>query len=79
MDAALLGVVAVTSLLGLALLVTGKGPREILHFVYAVVAFAAVPFADIVALPSGDRRRGIARLIGAIVGIAVVARSFATG
>lgn len=78
-DALVLAVVALGVLLGIVLLVGGSRPREILHYVYAVVAFAAIPAADLIALDWTDRRRGIARLVASLVGIAVVIRSFATG
>lgn len=78
-DALLLAVVGLGVALGLVLLIGGSGPRELLHFVYAVVAFTSVPVADIVALEWSDRRRGVARVVASLIGIAVVIRSFATG
>jgi hypothetical protein len=64
---------------GLGLLAGGGRPKEILHFVYAIVALGAVPVADSMARRSGPRRRGIASLIGALVALAVIARLFQTG
>jgi hypothetical protein len=64
---------------GLGLLAGGGRPREILHFVYAIVALGAVPVADSMARRAGPRQRGIARLIGVLVALAVVARLFQTG
>ena len=78
-DALLLAVVGLAIALGAVLLIGGSRPRELLHFVYAVAAFAAVPVADLVALEWSDRRRGIARVVASLIGIAVVVRSFATG
>lgn len=64
---------------GLGLLAGGGRPREILHFVYAIVALGAVPVADSMARRAGPRQRGIASLIGALVALVVVARLFQTG
>ena len=64
---------------GLGLLAGGGRPREILHFVYAVVALGAVAIADSIARRTGPRQRGIASLVGALVALAVIARLFQTG
>jgi len=64
---------------GLGLLAGGGRPREILHFVYAIVALGAVPVAAALARRAGPRQRGIASLVGALVALAVVARLFQTG
>ncbi|HLO34690.1 MAG TPA: hypothetical protein VK194_01345 [Candidatus Deferrimicrobium sp.] len=64
---------------GLGLLVGGGRPREILHFVYAIVAVGAVPVADSLARRAAPRQQAVARLIGALVALAVIARLFQTG
>jgi hypothetical protein len=64
---------------GLGLLAGGARPREILHFVYAIVALGAVPVADSMARRAGPRPRAIASLVGALVALAVIARLFQTG
>jgi hypothetical protein len=64
---------------GLGLLAGGGRPREILHFVYAVVALGAVAIADSIARRTGPRQRAIASLVGALVALAVIARLFQTG
>ena len=64
---------------GLGLLAGGGRPREILHFVYAVVALGAVAVADSIARRTGPRQRGIATLIGALIALVVIARLFQTG
>jgi hypothetical protein len=71
--------VIVTSASGLALLASGLRPRELLHFVYAVLAFAMIPVADSLVARRPPRSRGLARLGGAAVGLVVVARLFGTG
>jgi hypothetical protein len=79
LDALVLVVIAMNAVVGGGFLVGGRAPRELLHYVYALVAFAAMPVADFVALRWDDRSRGYARLLGAIVGVVVIIRSFATG
>jgi hypothetical protein len=64
---------------GLGLLAGGGRPREILHFVYAIVALGAVAVADSISRRAGPRQRAIATLIGALVALAVIARLFQTG
>lgn len=64
---------------GLGLLAGGGHPREILHFVYAVVAFGAVPIAATLSSRASPRTRGLAGVAGAIVALVVVARLFGTG
>lgn len=64
---------------GLGLLAGGGRPREILHFVYAIVALGAVAVADSISRRAGPRQRGIASLVGALVALAVIARLFQTG
>jgi hypothetical protein len=64
---------------GLGLLAGGGRPREILHFVYAVVALGALAVADSISRRAGPRQRGMASLVGALVALAVIARLFQTG
>lgn len=71
--------VAATGAGGLALLAARHRPEEMLHLLYGVVAFAAVPVADQAAAGSSPRRRGVARLVGGVIGLGVILRLFATG
>jgi hypothetical protein len=64
---------------GLGLLVGGARPREILHFIYAIVALGALAVADSLSRRATPRRRATASLIGAFVALAVIARLFQTG
>jgi hypothetical protein len=64
---------------GLGLLAGGGRPREILHFVYAIVALGALAVADSIARRTGPRQRAIANLIGALVALVVISRLFQTG
>jgi hypothetical protein len=64
---------------GLGLLVGGARPRELLHFVYGVIAIGAVPVADSLTRQADPRPRAIATLIGALVSLVVILRLFGTG
>ena len=64
---------------GLALLLGGRRPSEWLHLVYALLAFALVPLADALTVQASPRRRALARLLGGLVAVGVIARLFATG
>jgi hypothetical protein len=75
----LLIVVGVTIAGGLGMLVGGGRPREPLHFVYAILAFGAVPVASSIARRAPPRREALATLIGAVVALVLIARLFQTG
>ena len=64
---------------GLGLLVGGARPHEMLHLLYAVIAFATLPIAAGLARQASPRTRGLATLAGALVALVVVARLFGTG
>lgn len=72
-------VVGMTAAGGLAMLTSGKRPGEFLHFIYAAVVFALIPFGDSLAARADPRRRAVARLLAALVALGVIARLFATG
>lgn len=73
-------VVAMTTAVGVALLVGGHRPKEWLHLIYAALAFGLVPVADNAGtMLQSDRGKGLARLGGGLVCIVVVTRLFATG
>ena len=76
---AVLLLVVVTLAGGLGLLFGGGRPRETLHFVYAVLALAALPAADSLTRGASPRVRGIATLAGGLVGLVVIARLVGTG
>jgi hypothetical protein len=79
LDGLLLVLVAVTAAGGLGLLVGGARPRDLLHFVYAVVALSALPITTSISARWEPRPRGIATLSGALVAGAAILRLFATG
>lgn len=64
---------------GLGLLVGGGRPREILHFVYAIVALGALAVAASISRRASPRQQALASLVGAFVALAVIARLFQTG
>lgn len=64
---------------GLGLLVGGARPRELLHFVYAIVVLGAVPIAGMLTKAASPRARGLGGVAGALVALVVVARLFGTG
>lgn len=64
---------------GLGLLVGGARPRELLHFVYAIVVLSALPIAGTLTKEASPRSRGLAGVVGALVALVVVARLFGTG
>lgn len=64
---------------GLGIFLGGGRPRELLHLVYAGLALASVPIADSLARHLTPRRRALARLAGALVGVVIIARLFGTG
>lgn len=69
----------VTAAGGLGLLAGGARPREVLHFVYAVIAIGAIPVAGSLASRAEPRRRAIATFVGALVALVVILRLFGTG
>jgi len=72
-------VVIIAAAGGLGLLLGGSGPRESLHFVYALLAAAALPVADSLARNAKPRRRAIVTAVAALVALVLIARLFQTG
>lgn len=71
---------AITALAGVALLISGKHPKEWLHLLYAALAFGLIPFSDNASRSvSSDRNRGWYRFVGGLVCILVLTRLLATG
>jgi hypothetical protein len=79
LEGILLLVLAVAIAGGLGLLVGGARPRELLHFVYAIVVLSALPIAGTLTKDASPRARGLASVAGALVALVVVARLFGTG
>jgi hypothetical protein len=72
-------VLGMTAAAGLAMLVRGERPSESLHLLYSLLAFALIPVGDSLTASGQPRRRGLARLLAAVVTLGVLARLFATG
>ena len=71
--------VGVTIAGGLGLLVGGAQPRELLHLLYAILAFGTLPLAVSMTRDARPRRQGLATVIGALVALILIARLFGTG
>lgn len=72
--------VLMTATAGLALLISGKHPKEWLHLIYVALAFALIPMSDEAATSlKSNRGRALARLGGGLTCLIVITRLFATG
>ncbi len=75
-----LGVLALTSLVGPALLLSGEQPKDGLHFLYAAAAWLALPIGRVVSASAGSvRSRGVAIAIAALALLGVLVRLYMTG
>lgn len=72
-----LAFVAFGVLTGAAVLIGGPGPKDLLHFVYALVALAVLPLARF--WDRLGRRRALALAVAAVVLAAMALRLFQTG
>jgi hypothetical protein len=76
---ALILILVITSAGGLGLLVAGSGPREPLHFLYAVLAIGCMPVADSLLRKASPRRRALITAVAALVALVLIGRLFQTG
>jgi hypothetical protein len=72
----LLGVTAAS---GLGMFLGGAHPHEGLHFLYALLAFAAIPATSVLMGNARPRARALATAISALIGLVLVVRLFMTG
>ena len=79
LDAVFLIATGVAAAGGLGIFVGGGRPAEGLHFVYAVLAFGAIPVAMSFTRGRPARQAAGARLIGALVAVILIWRLFQTG
>jgi len=79
LDLALILILLITSAGGLGLLVAGAGPREPLHFVYAVLAIGCMPVADTLLRKASPRRRALVTAVAALIALVLIGRLFQTG
>ena len=75
----LLLILAVTAASGLGMFVVGARPHEILHLLYAALAFAAIPVTDMFAGRLSPRARALARIVAALIALVLIVRLFMTG
>jgi hypothetical protein len=75
----LLLAIGVTVAGGLGVIAGGGTPRELLHVVYAVVAFGTVPVSGRIAEGWEPRRRSLGTVLAATVTLVAMLRLAATG
>jgi hypothetical protein len=79
LDLVVVLILLIASAGGLGLLLGGSGPREPLHFVYAVLAVGILPVADSLAKKASPRRRAAVSAAAAVVALVLIGRLFQTG
>jgi hypothetical protein len=70
---------AITVVGGLGLLAGGGRPKDMLHFVYAILALSAVPLSESLTRTASARMQAVASVAGALVAVVLIARLFQTG
>jgi hypothetical protein len=68
-----------TAASGLGMLAAGVHPRKDLHFVYALLAFGAIPIANALGSGRSPRKRALITAGAALFGLVVIGRLFMTG
>jgi hypothetical protein len=71
--------IVIASAGGLGIVVGGGAPADSLHYVYAAVALAVMPFASSISARLGARTRALVTFGAAIVALVVMVRLFQTG
>ena len=79
LQSAVVGVVALTAIVGLVQLVSGHGPHDQLHLLYGFLAVAAIPFARSFGTRMSQRGRLLLGLVGVVALALFVLRLFMTG
>lgn len=77
-DAVLL-LLGATAAGGLALLLLGSRPHELLHVLYAALVFASVPVGDGLVQRSGARSQAAGRTLAGLIGVVLIIRLYGTG
>ncbi len=72
-------VLIASAVVGLLVLVTASGPRDPLHFVYAVLSMVALPIAAAVGSDRPARQRLAVGLVALVVLLILILRLFQTG
>ena len=72
-------ILGVTAASGLGMFVGGARPHEMLHLLYAGLAFSAVPVTDMLAGRLSPRARAASSTVAALIGLVLIVRLFMTG
>jgi hypothetical protein len=72
-------ILGVTAASGLGMFVGGARPHEMLHLLYAALAFAATPVTDMLAGRLSPRGRALSTTVAALIGLVLLVRLFMTG
>lgn len=78
-QAAVVGIVAITAVVGLLQLLSGHAPQDQIHLLYGVLAVAALPFARSFGAHASARARGILSVAGLVALALFLLRLFMTG
>ncbi len=78
-SAIVLLLLGVTVASGLGMFLGGARPHEGLHFLYALLAFAAIPVIGVLTGNARPRGRALATVVGALIGLVLIVRLFMTG
>jgi hypothetical protein len=79
LTATVLLLLVLTAASGLGMLVARVHPRQELHFMYAVLAFASIPIANALGSRASPRKRALLTAAGVLFGLVVIVRLFMTG
>jgi hypothetical protein len=79
LEALVLIAIVITSAGGLGMLAAGSGPREPLHFMYAILALGSLPLANSLIRNAEPRRQALVTLAAAVVALVLITRLFQTG
>ncbi|MGC8460660.1 MAG: hypothetical protein ACP5OR_02270 [Candidatus Dormibacteria bacterium] len=71
--------VALAGIAGIVLFVTHHRPQEMLHVLYGLIAFGAIPVGDVIASEYSDGKKAALRLATGCVALGVIVRLFMTG
>lgn len=76
---AVLVLLGATAAGGLALLLLGSRPHELLHVLYAALVMAPVPVGDGLVRRSGARSQAAGRALAGLIGVVLIIRLYGTG
>jgi hypothetical protein len=79
LSGSMLLILGVTAASGLGMFVGGARPHEMLHLLYAGLAFSAIPVTDMLAGRLSPRVRALASTVAALISLVLIVRLFMTG